>query len=148
MKKRFIYSAGELYEVSEDVYDAMNQLTNKVHYRRRNAGQCRANQREMAVCDGDCPICRHYIFTELSVEEMEMRNDCQIPDRKEEDMIANLRVEEILSLMQKADSNGEQIGQLYLKGYTDNEIAQKLSMPKSTFSDRKKKIQNYLKKYL
>lgn len=148
MKKRFIYSAGELYEVSEDIYDAMNQLTNKVHYRRRSAGQCRANQREMAACDGDCPMCKYYSSSELSVEEMEMRNDCQIPDSKGVDRNANLYVEEILNLMQACDPQGAQIGKMYLKGYTDSEIANKLGIPKSTFSDRKNRIRKFLKKHL
>lgn len=143
MKQHYIYSDGKPYIVDKEVYLAINQLTNRIYYVRRNAGQCRAASRQRSRCEGDCCSCRSYVNQDETID-----NDWQVGSHMPPSVEDEASCAGILDAMQQIDPDGRLIGRLYLLRCRDTDIARILGISPSTYSRRKSRIQRYLRKYL
>lgn len=143
MKGFYIYSGGKPYPVSKEVYDGINQMTNRIYYVRRSAGQCRATRRQRSRCEGDCCSCRNYVNQEENADNDWMVSSHMPPSIEDEASCAG-----ILDAMQEIDPDGRLIGRLYLLHYGDADIAKILGISRNAYYRRKSRIQRYLHKYL
>lgn len=138
MKKYYICSGEKLYQIDQEVYHAITQLTNRIHYQMGVSDACVAGRRGMVWCEGDCVVCRYWSPREVSVEERDQRNDGQIADTTAEML---LRCEDIIADMARVDPDcGDRIGRMNMAGYDQRFIARALGLPVSTYRDRVKRI--------
>ena len=148
MKAYYIYSGGQKYQVSKELYSEINHTTNQIHYRRCNAKQCRANQRQRARCEGDCYCCRYYVNQPADIDDTWLVSHRASNVNSLSDAENQISCDELLDAMQAAVPDGRRIGQLYLLRFKDAEIARILGISKSAFARRKAKIKAHLRKYL
>lgn len=146
--KYYICSDQEMYEVSKDIRNAINQSTNRVHRReQKHLNQCAANRRGMARCEGDCYTCKHHIHRCESVNDLDARCDTQIQAGLNVSAGMDIACLELIMLIEQANPQyGRKIAEMYLRKYTDHEVAEALGIPRSTYADRKKRIADYVAK--
>lgn len=144
MKKHYyIISGGTKHYVDREIYSAINQMNNRIHYLQRQAKHCIARKKSSSLCDGDCPACAYYMNREESIG-----NTWMIPGSREPSLEDIAACTEILDAMQEIDPDGRRIGQLYLGGCRDADIARILGISTSAFYRRKKKIKARLRKII
>lgn len=148
MKNHYILSGGERYQVSKDIYNGINQTTNRIYYRRSRAEQCRATKGQRSRCEGDCSSCPGYIKNETDIDDTWLVSRRALTASAPDSMEELAYCADILDAMQEADPDGRRIGRLYLLRCKDVDIAQILGISKSAYYRRKRKIKAHLRKYL
>lgn len=139
----YIFSGGKNYYVNREIYSAINQMNNRTYYLRHEADQCHATGKQRTRCESDCNSCPGYVNQEETLD-----NTWLIPGSREPSLEDIAACTEILDAMQEIDPDGRRIGQLYLSGCRDADIARILRISTSAFYRRKRKIKHQLHKRL
>jgi len=143
-KKYYIGQSHKLVEVSEEIKRAMDQGTNHHRYLARKLGECEANRRGAACCDGDCHTCWHWVPKMESVEQMDEWECTRLMDRRV-DLATEMEIREWLIDLERVDPDGRVIGYMLARRYTVREIAEYLGINDGTLRYRLKQIGKKLK---
>lgn len=145
----YLIVEGKRVDVSYEVWRYHNRNINHIHHeanRDRKRKQCWAGRKQMAVCNGDCYICRYYIPKGVSVDALTERNESRIGIRRYQDPQMLLRCEDIIADMALADPEyGERIGRMIMDRWEIVDIAAVLDIPASTLRDRLHRIGRRIK---
>lgn len=143
MKKHYIISGGKKYDVNREIYTAINQMNNRTYYLRHDADQCHATSKQRTRCESDCNRCPGYANQEETLDHTWM-----IPGSREPSLEDIAACAEILDAMQAVDPDGRRIGQLYLGGCRDADIARILQISADAFYRRKRKLKARLRRLI
>jgi len=142
LKKYYIYSAGQLWEVDYEIYKEINTLNNQIYYRAKLRGECIANRRQRALCcDGDCHLCRCYTPKTMSIDQL----DGFVRELEAADARSKIECALILADMERDWPEGGQAGRLIMEGYGPKEVSEKMGMATSTYRDRIRRLGRKLK---
>lgn len=126
MKPKYISQNSKLIPTTPEVAKAGTDHANQAHYAARKRRECRARQRQMAYCEGDCVTCKYATNRPVSLDAIDYQYAQHLYDS---------RCVEMLLDMARIDPRGYTIGKMIIAGYSGRDIAARLGLAPSTYHD-------------
>ena len=143
----YIPSAKQRIPVTKEVYDAYYHPIWRTFKNAHRHQQCSCAGDKWWLCDGDCASCRFRTGgSNLSLDyEQEILGDIRPDDIDLESIVTDRIIfEQLLKRLDVLMPEARRIGELRLDGLSDNDIADVLGVPRTTFRSRLKKAQAML----
>lgn len=126
MKQNYISQDSKLIPTTSEVAREATNHANQAHYAARKRRECRAGQKQMAHCEGDCATCQYATNRPVSLDAIDYEYARQTYD---------IQCVEMLVDMERIGPRGYAIGKMIIGGYSGREIAAKLGLKPSTYHD-------------
>ena len=151
MAKIYDKNADKWFEVSDELYREMKRRSNRIRMRNIRHGSCSCPNNKWWVCDCDCSNCVFQIEGDtISLdapiyEETPLADVIPSEEQPIDEMVTeNLFLHQLLSRLDEIMPEARQIGEMRLEGMSDDAIAKKLHIKRTTFHSRLKKAKKQL----
>ena len=135
MKQKYSAQDSKLLPVDPVVAREATNHANQAHYAARKRRECRARQRQMAYCEGDCVTCKYATNRPVSLDAIDYQYTQHSYD---------IQCVEMLLDMARIDHRGYSIGKMIMAGYSGRDIAARLGLATSTYHDLIARIRRQL----
>lgn len=136
MKQNYISQDSKLIPTTPEVAREATNHANQAHYAARKRRECRAGQKQMAHCEGDCATCKYATNRPVSLDAIDYQYAQQTYD---------IQCVEMLLDMARIDPRGYTIGKMIIAGYSGRDIAARLGLAPSTYHDLIIRIRKHLR---
>lgn len=152
--KHFIYIRSTKLKIpcTKKFFDDYYRDINAFRRTQQNHGRCRCPQSKWLLCDMDCLTCLYHVHGDTSYldanlvnengEEMTWLEYLQeiMPELQsgsvEYSVVTRLDTQRILSRIEEIMPGAIEIGRLRLEGLSDEEIGERIGIPRTTFRSR------------
>lgn len=147
----YLKSSRQWVEVSEEVYREHYRYYDAFRKRHQAHGQCACPKNKFWLCDGNCLDCEFHNNTTISLDDPLPDGEGTLGDYVPDDapLIEEVLADEMMlaQLLHRLDElmpEARRIGELREEGLSDEAIAKKIGIKRTTFLSRLKKAKQKL----
>lgn len=144
--KIYLSESRQFVEVSKEVYECFYRPVWRIQKTAQKIGQCMCPREKLWQCDGDCLVCKHraagmgvslnYCYENKEGEEytpMDLLVDVMSEDM-ETKVTDKMLYRQIIDRLYEICPEARRIAELRLEGYSFQQTADKLGVPRKTMS--------------
>jgi DNA-directed RNA polymerase specialized sigma24 family protein len=147
---------GEWVDVPDDLYTEYMRYRDRTRKRMQGRGECDLPKEKFWYCDGDCVGCKHRTYGRFTSLDEPLRTDESGEDYSlldvigdphadfEDKVVDKLYYRQIIDRLIDLYPEAITIGELRVKGKTDNEIAEIIGVNRTTFRSRIEKVKKQI----
>ena len=153
-RRIYIRSQRRWQEVPEDVYQEHIRFHDTYRHRMQDRGLCSCPRSKWWTCDADCLTCEYRnadVIASLDSPIGEEEDDLTLMDTIADDSVAvselatdRIVLEQLFKRLADLMPEATDIGKLRLQGLSDEAIAKKIGIPRTTFLSRIKAVKKLL----
>ena len=153
-RRIYIRSQRRWQEVPEEVYQEYTRFHDTYRHRMQGRGLCSCPRNKWWVCDADCLTCEYRnadVIASLDSPIGEEEDDLTLMDTIADDSVAvselatdRIVLEQLFKRLADLMPEATDIGKLRLQGLSDEAIAKKIGIPRTTFLSRIKAAKKLL----
>lgn len=153
-RRIYIRSQRRWQEVPEDVYQEHIRFHDTYRHRMQDRGLCSCPRSKWWTCDADCLTCEYRnadVIASLDSPIGEEEDDLTLMDTIADDSVAvselatdRIVLEQLFKRLADLMPEATDIGKLRLQGLSDEAIAKKIGIPRTTFLSRIKAAKKLL----